>query len=45
MARAIQAGRRGDFSFIASEVVRVSGERVKINEMRASLAVLAIFAF
>jgi len=45
MARAIQAGRRGDFIFTAPDIAQVAGERLKSNEMRASLAVLAIFAF
>lgn len=45
MVRAIQASRRGDLIVAAPKDTRVAGERVKINEVRASLAVLAIFAF
>ena len=45
MARAIRAGRRGEFNVTAPDFPQGSVERVKLNEVRASLAVLAIFAF
>lgn len=44
MARAIRAARRGEFIVTAPDFTQVSVERVKSNEVRASLAVLAIFA-
>jgi iron complex outermembrane receptor protein len=45
MVRAIQAGRRGDFIFIASDAAQGTGGYMGSREVRASLAVLALFAF
>lgn len=44
MARAIRAARRGELIVTEPEFAPGSVERVKLNEVRASLAVVAIFA-
>jgi len=44
MARAIRAGRRGEFNVTALGFALGSVERVKLKDVQASLAVLTIFA-